>query len=335
MADALLEDLESVLSVLVVEGGEVRDTTDTGQDSLILGERVPGTEGSDHGDALTAAKGLKGLMLDVTALHDNSSSLDGTADHLGAAVGEPQGSLATDHAFAVGKHGDNYEGVRVVVPGHGGGVGLLPGHVLHVGVLDTVLASVVDGNVDVANIKVNGRDQLSAGNSGDLGKNFGGLPGGVGERGSAMPWSARGCMHMQSSDGDLLGTHATDHVLNEARSVLALTHNLLAKYLGTHLLDGLGCEELKRLADSVGSNALTLEADLGHCVDTLGRLVVEVLLSIEGFPDSLGGLVDKELGDWVARTGSSLGLGGNGLWGLLDLGGNVNESRHCDWWCVR
>lgn len=190
VTDTFLEDLESILSVLVVQDREVRDAADAGQNGLVFGERVLGAEGSHHGDALTAAKGLEGLMLDVAALHYDGGSLDGAPDHLGATIGKSEGSLATDHTFAVGKHGDDDKGVRVVVPGDGGGVIPLPRHILGVRVLDTVLASVIDGDIDVANVKVDGRDQLSAGNGGDFSKNLGGLPGGISEGSSAVAWSA-------------------------------------------------------------------------------------------------------------------------------------------------
>ena len=74
-AESLLEDLEAVFSVLVVELIEVADAANAGEDTLITDEGGLGSEGGDHGDTLAAAEGLESLVLDISALKNNSSTL--------------------------------------------------------------------------------------------------------------------------------------------------------------------------------------------------------------------------------------------------------------------
>lgn len=74
-AKSLLEDLKAVLGVLVVEFIEVADAANASENTLIADERGLGTEGGDHSDTLAAAEGLESLVLDISALKDNGSTL--------------------------------------------------------------------------------------------------------------------------------------------------------------------------------------------------------------------------------------------------------------------
>lgn len=297
MSDALLENLQSVLGVLSVESVEVADAADTGEDRLILDEGVLGSEGCDGGDSLASAKGLESLVLDVAALHDDGGAHDGAADFFGAAVLKTESSLATDHAGTVAEHSHNDKRVRVVVPSNSRGFCVIRVVV----VLNTSLVLVVDGDVDVGDIEVDGGDQLGASNLRDLGDNLRGPPSTIGER-------------------RLLWSHSSHHIRNEVRRVLAVVQNLLAEDLSSHLENGLLSEKRERIADSVGSDAPSLETNLLHGVDFLGRRVVEMLVGIESLSLGSSGFVDESLGDLLRRSSSPTSLWpvNKRCWLLLD-----------------
>lgn len=79
-------------------------------------------------------------------------------------------------------------------------------------VLHADLVVVVDGDVDVANVKVEGGDEVDACNGGDFEKDLRGLPCVVDEWRSTMTIST---FEMKTPCFDLLGAHASDHVADK------------------------------------------------------------------------------------------------------------------------
>lgn len=75
--EALLEGFHAVLGVLLVQDVQVVDGAAAREDGLVAHEGGLGAERGNHCDALAAAEGFEGLVLDVAALHDDGRSLQG------------------------------------------------------------------------------------------------------------------------------------------------------------------------------------------------------------------------------------------------------------------
>lgn len=90
---------------------------------------------------------------------------------------EAESSLATDHTGTVAEHSYNDKGVRVVVPSNSRSFCVI----CVIVVLNTSLVLVVDGDVDVGDVEVDGGDQLRASNLRDLGENLRGSPSTIGK----------------------------------------------------------------------------------------------------------------------------------------------------------
>lgn len=75
-AETLLQNLESILCVLGVQLGEVADTANASEEGLVADKGGLGSESCDHCNAFTTAKCLEGLVVDVSSLHNNGSTLD-------------------------------------------------------------------------------------------------------------------------------------------------------------------------------------------------------------------------------------------------------------------
>jgi hypothetical protein len=75
LADTGLGVLELVLDSLAIEVGKVGYGTDSGKDCVIADSWRARSERCHHGDAFLSTEGSEGLVIDVTALQDDSTSL--------------------------------------------------------------------------------------------------------------------------------------------------------------------------------------------------------------------------------------------------------------------
>lgn len=82
--------------------------------------------------------------------------------------------------------------------------------------------------------------------------------------------------------GDILVSHPSDHVSAEGRRILAILQHRLAEDLRAHLLDSFLGEEREGLGDGVGGDSSARQPKVGHLVNLLWRLEVEVLGRVEG-----------------------------------------------------
>lgn len=95
VAATLFEHLEAVLGELVVQLVEVGNGTDGGEDGVVLDGGRARAERSHHTNTLGGTQGTEGLVLDVTALEDDSGSLKRVVslrdDNLDAYMNLPSG----------------------------------------------------------------------------------------------------------------------------------------------------------------------------------------------------------------------------------------------------
>lgn len=76
MSDSGFGVLELVFDGLAIEVGEVRNGSNGLEDGVVTETGVTGTERGYHCDSFLAAKSFEGLVVDIAALKDNSTSLD-------------------------------------------------------------------------------------------------------------------------------------------------------------------------------------------------------------------------------------------------------------------
>lgn len=192
---------------------------------------------------------------------------------------------------------------------------------------------VVDGDIDVGDLKVHGGNEVDAGDLRDGLDQLGRVPSVVGKWGkpaqvpalaTSLPRSEVGRERERERDWDLRRAHAADHVLVKRRAELAIAQTLLAKHLRANLPHGLLAEEGERVGDGVGRDAVALEADVLHGDDVGGGREGDVLLGVEGLALGGPGVVDEVLREGVGRAGGRLGRG-------ADDGGRrgLDEARHC------
>lgn len=81
---------------------------------------------------------------------------------------------------------------------------------------------------------------------------------------------------------NILMAHPADHVGAEGRCILTVLQHGLTEDLRAHLLDRVFGEERERLGDGIGGDACALQPKVGHLVDLLWRLEVEMLVRVEG-----------------------------------------------------
>jgi hypothetical protein len=76
LAYAGLGILELVFHSLPIEVGQVGDWTDRGEDCVVTDPWGSGSEGCYHCDAFLSTEGSEGLVVDVTTLQDDTTSLE-------------------------------------------------------------------------------------------------------------------------------------------------------------------------------------------------------------------------------------------------------------------
>lgn len=133
LSNAGLGILELVFDCLAIEIREIGYWADSGQDCVIADPWRPRSERCYHGDAFSSAEGSEGLVIDVTALQDNTASLElrqvssyyfdvaltcplWTSNFLDIPGAGSQGGLAADHASAVAHHENANERIAISVP---------------------------------------------------------------------------------------------------------------------------------------------------------------------------------------------------------------------------
>ena len=75
VADTLLENLQTVLGILEVELGQVRNWSNCNQYSVVLDFCRLGSERCDHGNPLSGAKWTQRLVFDVSPLKNDGAAL--------------------------------------------------------------------------------------------------------------------------------------------------------------------------------------------------------------------------------------------------------------------
>lgn len=77
----LLEDFQPILRIFRIQFVQIADSTDAGEDALVLDEWGSRPEGRYHADALAVAMRAECLVGDVAALHDDGGALEGVGQY--------------------------------------------------------------------------------------------------------------------------------------------------------------------------------------------------------------------------------------------------------------